>query len=614
MQGIKIPAPDMEKLLSNPQAATATFSITYLAAGQTDPWGAVCLTFPENAKTAFDAAAAIWANTLESSVPITIRACWANLGASDILGYSGGQPLHRDFSGAPLPNTWYQGSLANSLSGSDLAPSDFDMNITYNSNFSWYYGTDANPPVGQFDLITVAAHEIAHGINFSGSATYSGGSGFYGYSFDPNKYPNIYDTFMENGGGTKLTVFTNPSTSLGSLLTSGDLWFDGNNANVANGGSRVKMYAPGTWAGGSSYSHLDYTTFAGTINSMMVYAVSDGSANHNPGPVSEGLLNDLGWMSPALNAPTLNAIDNSDSDGNYTVSWSAVSLAAQATNLTDTPLSVTDVYTVYLPLVMKGVGTTYTLQEDDNAGFTSPTEVYNGPDTSWSATGKAAGTYYYRVMVSNSNGDSIWSNIQSVTVNPAGGTGIVNGNFESGSTGWTEYSFLGYQIILSSSELPVTPHSGSYAAWLGGDDDETSYVQQQVTISAGAPYLVYWHWIDSTDLCGYDVGGVIVNSSDVVDVYDLCATTATGGWVSHSVNLSAYVGQSITLEIRAETDSSIISSLFVDDVSLQASALASERDGGFLNLDASNTQGKVGIVIQREIPQSINNERLLNSR
>ena len=292
MRGIKIPAPEMDKALSNPPAANAAFSITYVTAGGTDPWGEVCQDFPAAAKTAFNAAAAIWTSTLQSSVPITISACWANLGSPSILGYSGGATSYRDFSGAPLAGTFYESSLANALHGSDLDATKFDDYITYNSNFTWYYGTDSNPPAGQFDLVTVAAHEIAHGLNFSGTANYSGGTGSYGYG----GYPNIYDTFMEDSGGTKLTSYTNPSAALGALLTSGSLWFNGTNANTANGGSRVKMYAPGTWSGGSSYSHLDYNTFAGGANSMMVYAVSDGAANHNPGPVTIGLLKDLGWV------------------------------------------------------------------------------------------------------------------------------------------------------------------------------------------------------------------------------------------------------------------------------------------------------------------------------
>ncbi len=50
-------------------------------------------------------------------------------------------------------------------------------------------------------------------------------------------------------------------------------------------------------------------------------------------------------------------------------------------------------------------GTVFTLQEDDNMSFASPTEVYMGTGTSWNATGKAAGIYYYRVMASNDEGD-----------------------------------------------------------------------------------------------------------------------------------------------------------------------------------------------------------------
>ena len=64
------------------------------------------------------------------------------------------------------------------------------------------------------------------------------------------------------------------------------------------------------------------------------------------------------------------------------------------------------------------------------------------------------------------------------------------------------------------------------------------------------------------------VSGVVVNNDTVVDQFDLCANTSTGAWVRRSVNLSAYTGQSIQIQIRAETDGSYNSNLFVDDVSL----------------------------------------------
>lgn len=295
----RIPPP--EGLTTAPETATATFSITYIPDGSTDLWGEACYTFPEEAKAAFNAAASIWANTLNSSVPITIEACWAQLSSSSTLGYSGGGPMHKNFTGAPLSNTWYSASLANALNGADLDPSSFDMHITYNSNFSWYYGTDGNTPYDKYDLMTVVLHEIAHGLNFSGTMQYSSGTGSWGYG---TGYPNIYDMFMRDDSGTQLintSSYPNPSTALGTALTSNDIWFHGSQAMAANGNQRVKMYAPSTWSSGSSYSHLDYTTFNNTSNQLMVYAISAGESIHDPGVITKGVLADLGWTSYTLN-------------------------------------------------------------------------------------------------------------------------------------------------------------------------------------------------------------------------------------------------------------------------------------------------------------------------
>jgi len=90
---------------------------------------------------------------------------------------------------------------------------------------------------------------------------------------------------------------------------------------------------------------------------------------------------------PVPTAPVLNAISNGDGDGNYTVSWSSSAGA-----------------------------TTYTLEEDDNNGFSSPSAVYSGASTSKAISGKGIGTYYYRVRASNTSGSSGWSNIVSVVV------------------------------------------------------------------------------------------------------------------------------------------------------------------------------------------------------
>jgi hypothetical protein len=381
------------------EAASANISITYVPNGGTDPWGQPCYTFPTAAKTAFNAAAHIWGNTLQSSVPITISACWADLGSSSTLGYSGGGPLHRDFSGALRPNTWYTASLANALHGSDLKASEFDMYITYNQNFNWYYGTDGNTPATHMDLMTVVMHEICHGLNFSGSMRFDSdtGTGSWGGG---TGYPNIYDVFIKDGAGSSLIDYVSGSTALGTALTSENLWFHGSMAMAANGGQRVKMYAPSEWRSGSSYSHLDYDTFNNTSNQLMVWAVSAGESVHDPGLITKGLLRDIGWQAAAPPAQgkampwiplllfedgggtptttiTITGLPTTDNDGNYTLQWSTSGLAS----------------------------TPWTIQEDSNTSFSNPTTYLSydsSPPYTYNFTNKTDGTYCYRVGLSNS--------------------------------------------------------------------------------------------------------------------------------------------------------------------------------------------------------------------
>jgi hypothetical protein len=152
---------------------------------------------------------------------------------------------------------------------------------------------------------------------------------------------------------------------------------------------------------------------------------------------------------------------------------------------------------------------------------------------------------------------------------PAQYPGVVNGDFEDGRTGWTEYSTHPWDLIVRDFPGDVTPRSGSWAAWLGGENNHESYVGQQVTVPAGGPYLAYWHWIKSTDICGNDLGSVVINGF-TVNQYDLCGFEQTSGWVKHVVDLDAYAGRTVEIRIRVETNSLIASSLFVDDVSFQS--------------------------------------------
>jgi hypothetical protein len=181
---------------------------------------------------------------------------------------------------------------------------------------------------------------------------------------------------------------------------------------------------------------------------------------------------------------------------------------------------------------------------------------------------------------------------------------IVNPGFEQGrGVGWQEYSAQGWVLIMNSGfPTGVSPHSGQWAAWLGGDDDEISYIRQSVTIPAGASVLSYWAWIASADACGYDFGGVLVNST-VVNQFNLCSSTATGGWVRRTVNLSAYVGQTVALQLRVETDDSLNSNLFIDDVSLTNAVADVNLPVSITGPDAEQSvDSKQAMVVERNAP------------
>ena len=109
---------------------------------------------------------------------------------------------------------------------------------------------------------------------------------------------------------------------------------------------------------------------------------------------------------------------------------------------------------------------------------------------------------------------------------------------------------------------------------MGGADDEISEISQPVTISSAAPYLHFWYYANSTDVCNYDTFSVGVNGTAIMTM-NLCEPNNTNGWIEMVVNLSGYVGSNQWVYFNVLTDSSYSSSVFLDDISLTSSATAS---------------------------------------
>ncbi len=265
-------------------AAAATFDIT---------WETYCSTPPAEAITAFAYATGIWGTLISSPVPIEVSACWstsmpcAGIACGDTASYA------RNFSGAPLVDTYYPLALANALAGSDLDPTSVDIQVSFDSSQSWSFVTSGVPGPG-YDFVSVALHEIAHGLGFAGNLYESYNVGFCGTG--PLHWyvcPTVYDRFAVDSSGVALLSYldTNPLT-LGARLKS-DALFGGPNTIVRNT-SAARLNTPSIWDQGNSFSHLDPGTFGSGSNTLMLPSHQKGV--RAPGPVTLAILQDMGWL------------------------------------------------------------------------------------------------------------------------------------------------------------------------------------------------------------------------------------------------------------------------------------------------------------------------------
>ena len=245
---------------------------------------------PASVVTSFNYAKDIWAATLNSAVTIRINVSWSPL-SGGTLAQAGPTTIHQNFPGATFPSTYYAVALANSLAGTDLSPSN-DLTCTFNSSANWYLGTDGYPPGGQYDFVTAALHEIGHGLGFIGSAYWSNGFGTLG----TDGVPYIFDRFTETQAGVDLLDLANGSTALGTALVSNGVYWSGPEAVEEGSGTRPRLYAPSIYEPGSSYSHLNESSYpAGHVNALMTPALNSAEANHDPGPMLRAMFRDMGW-------------------------------------------------------------------------------------------------------------------------------------------------------------------------------------------------------------------------------------------------------------------------------------------------------------------------------
>lgn len=254
----------------------------------------------------------IWGQYLNSAVPIKVNVYYIFLGVGTTLAVTipNGE---RDFAGAYIDSVWYPSCLANSIVGSEINPGEADMNIFVNSTVNWYWGTDANCPLGKYDFVSVFLHEIGHGLGFLSLAKMQDTIGSFGQITSADILPlvtdfpfpdlqgkySVFSSFMENGSGQQLDdtlIFPNPSVALADEFTSNAIYFNAPLSYALNGNAPVRLYAPATYEPGSSMEHLNEATFpVSNPNTMMTPFIGVAQEHHSPGPLTIAILEDIGW-------------------------------------------------------------------------------------------------------------------------------------------------------------------------------------------------------------------------------------------------------------------------------------------------------------------------------
>ena len=192
------------------------------------------------------------------------------------------------------PAGFYNGFVYDHVrTGSDPTPLVADATLTFDFGYNW--NSDLGTPTGgEYDLFTVVLHEMTHTLGYltalasNGNSVLSGGN--------PGVY-SVFDSLLARGDGTSLFSAGGTFTGTAADLVSEDVFFTGTNASLAYGGP-VPIYAPSTFAAGSSIGHLD-----NGITSVMNYSVAPGTTQRTYEAVDLGILADIGWNLQSSTVP-----------------------------------------------------------------------------------------------------------------------------------------------------------------------------------------------------------------------------------------------------------------------------------------------------------------------
>ena len=266
-------------------------------------------TVPAGFADGLNTAGAKWSQYLKITVPVKVNVFTVN---STFFPFSGITFANgrQNFTNAPQSNVLYVTALANQLAGVETNPGQYDMDIYFNLASSFYFG-NAKPGGSELDFISIAMHEIGHGLGFY-SAGYVDGSGNGSFGNVPSSaiypattsfpwrgqdgVPSIYDKHLVTKSGKNLIgCAAQNSSALGDSIKNGPNYFSGSlYTNAANSNSPVQVAGGmGSFSLGEDLLHLHNSS----LNTIMAYSWGAGDTVRIPTPVELAILKEIGWNS-----------------------------------------------------------------------------------------------------------------------------------------------------------------------------------------------------------------------------------------------------------------------------------------------------------------------------
>ena len=179
----------------------------------------------------------------------------------------------------------------------------------------------------------------------------------------------------------------------------------------------------------------------------------------------------------------------------------------------------------------------------------SPASVTSGSSSTMTVsvgTTTTAGTYAVTVTGSATSGAHTASVSLTVTTAGGGGSGVTNGGFESGLTGWTS---------TGSTSTSATSHTGTASAVVGASTPTTdSSLSQTFSAPSGATQLSFWYQIHCPDTVTYDWASATLKDNTAGTTATMLGNTCSnaGTWVQATAAVTA--GHSYTLTLANHDD------------------------------------------------------------